>query len=76
MSSAVGSVSTQAGAIVSLTGISITASPGFIMVYGDIDTNQTPSYAEVSTTQTPGYSEVATSQTPNYTVIDAGRDAA
>jgi len=48
-----------------VVGVSFTSSIGKPLVYGEIDTSQTP-----------GYSEVATSQTPNYTVIDAGRDAA
>jgi hypothetical protein len=33
-------------------------------------------YGEIDTSQTPSYSGIATSQTPNYTDIDAGRDAA
>ena len=69
-------VTPQAAAIVSISGVSATASPGFIMVYSLIDTDQTPSYSEVSTTQTAGYTEVATTQSPNYTTIDAGRDEA
>jgi hypothetical protein len=76
MSSSIGSVSIEAGGIVSLTGLSVTVSPGFILVYGLIDTDQTPNYSDISTSQTPGYSDVATTQSPNYTTIDAGRDAA
>jgi hypothetical protein len=46
-------------------GVSLTASPGAIFVWGEIDDAQTPSY-----------SEIATSQSPNYTSIKGGRDAA
>jgi tRNA-binding EMAP/Myf-like protein len=65
MTSALSSVTTQAKANVTPTGVESTVSTGFILVYGEIDTSQTPSY-----------SEVATTQSPNYTTINAGRDAA
>ena len=65
IASGIGAVTTQAKANVSLTGVQFTASTGFILVFGEIDTDQSP-----------GYSAVATSQSPSYTEIDAGRDAA
>ena len=65
VTSTLGSVTPRASAEVSIDGVSATFSTGFILVYGEIDTSQTPSY-----------SEVATTQSPNYTTINAGRDAA
>ena len=65
VTSALGSVSTDAEANVTPTGVAATASVATVLVYGEIDTSQTPSY-----------SEIATSQTPNYTTIKGGRDAA
>ena len=76
MTSALSSVTTQAKANVTPTGVESTVSTGFILVYGEIDTSQTASYSNITTTQTPSYSEVATTQSPNYTTINAGRDAA
>jgi hypothetical protein len=65
VTSALGSVSTIAKANVIPTGVAATASVATVLIYGEIDTSQTPSY-----------SEIATSQTPNYTTIKGGRDAA
>jgi hypothetical protein len=65
MTSALGTVTTNAAANVTPTGQSATFSIGTTLVYGEIDTSQTPNYATISTTQTPGYEE-----------IEAGRDAA
>jgi hypothetical protein len=65
VTSSLGSVSTIAKANVTPTGVAATASVATVLIYGEIDTSQTPSY-----------SEIATSQTPNYTTIKGGRDAA
>jgi hypothetical protein len=46
----VGGVSTSAGAGVNPTGVSMATSIGNILVWGEIDTNQTPSYNPISTT--------------------------
>jgi predicted metal-dependent enzyme (double-stranded beta helix superfamily) len=72
----VGDIQPVAGAIVQVTGVGASASVGFINVYGEIDTNQTPNYTVVDDSQTPSYSEISTSQTPGYSEIDAGRSAA
>ena len=72
----IGDVSTVAGVIVQLTGLSMVASVGDILVWGEIDTNQDPSYNPISTTQSAGYSAVDTSQSAGYEEIKAGRDAA
>ena len=76
MASSIGAVSTVAKANVVPTGQSVTVSLSSVLVYGEIDTSQTPNFSDVTTTQTPNYSDVATTQTPNYTTIKGGRDAA
>jgi len=65
VTSAIGSVSTIAKANVVPTGQVATFSIGTTLVYGEVDTSQTPNF-----------SDVATTQTPNYTTIKGGRDAA
>jgi hypothetical protein len=72
----VGDIQPVAGAIVQVTGVGVTASVGFINVYGEIDTSQTPNYNQIDDGQTASYSAVSTTQTPGYTEIDAGRSAA
>ena len=65
VTSALGTVSTDAEANVVPTGQSVTVSLASVLVYGEVDTSQTPNF-----------SDVATTQTPNYTTIKGGRDAA
>ena len=65
ITSALASVSTIAKANVTPTPQSITVSLGALLIYGEVDTSQTPNF-----------SDVATTQTPNYTTIKGGRDAA
>ena len=65
LASSIGAVSTVAKANVTPEGQSATASVGIILIWGEVDTSQTPDYQNV-----------ATSQTPNYTTIKGGRDAA
>ena len=76
MTSGLGEVSTVAKSIVQLTGVGATLDLSSVLVYGNIDTDQTPNYTNVSTSQSAGYSGVSTSQSPGYDEIDAGRDAA
>ena len=76
VTSAIGAVTTVAKANVVPPGQSGTVSLSSVLVYGEIDTSQTPNFSDVTTTQTPNYSDVATTQTPNYTTIKGGRDAA
>ena len=64
LTTSVGAVTTAAKANVTPTGVSATASVGKVLIWGEVDTSQTPDY-----------SNIATSQTPNYTIIDAGRDS-
>jgi hypothetical protein len=65
VTSSLASVTTSAAANVTPDSVSFTASLGVPLVYGQIDTSQTPSF-----------SNIATSQSPNYTSIETGRDAA
>jgi hypothetical protein len=65
VTSALGTVTTDAAANVQLTGVEIQSALGAVLVYGEIDTDQTPNYATIDDSQTPGYVEII-----------AGRDAA
>ena len=76
MTSGVGQATTVAKSIVQLTGLQATVDVGAILVYGEIDTDQTPNYSNVDTTQSASYSDISTSQSPGFEEIDAGRDAA
>jgi len=76
LTTAVDSVTVVAKANITPIGVSSTFAVGPILVWGEIDTDQTPSYNEINDGQTPSYSAVSTSQTPNYTEIDAGRSVA
>ena len=76
MTSALGTPTTIAAAVVQPTGIQITASLGTVLVYGELVPDQTPNYATIDDSQTPGYGTIDDSQTPGYERITAGRDAA
>ena len=76
ITSGVGAVTHSISANVTPIGQSASFSIGRTIVFGQIDTSQTPNYATISTSQTPSFSEVDTSQTPSYEEIEAGRDAA
>ena len=76
INSSVGAVTTVAGSVVELVGVSMVASVGDILVWGEIDTSQDPNYNSINTTQSPGYSTIDTSQSAGYEEIKAGRDAA
>ena len=65
LTSGLGTATTTAKANVTPDTFAITTSLGTPLLYGQVDTSQTPSF-----------SDIATSQTPNYTSIEAGRDAA
>ena len=58
-----------------------------VLVYGDIDESQSPSYSEINETQSPsyadidesqssGYANIDESQTPNYTDINETQNPA
>ncbi|MCA8837348.1 MAG: hypothetical protein K8963_05810, partial [Proteobacteria bacterium] len=49
INSAVGQVSPAAGSVVSLTGQSVTISLGTPLVWGEIDTSQSPGYSQIVT---------------------------
>ena len=53
------SLSAKAGAKAHPTGQSITTGIGTVLVWGEIDESQTPSYSTISETQTPNWEEVA-----------------
>ena len=55
-----------AKAVTLATGQVATFSLGRVLVYGLVDTSQTPNYNNVDASQTPNYSPVNTTQTPNY----------
>jgi hypothetical protein len=76
MTSGVGQATTVAKSIVQPTGLQATVDVGSILVYGEIDTSQTPNYSNISTTQSPSFSDISTSQSPGFEELDAGRDAA
>ena len=76
VTSAISSVSTIAKANAPVLGQSAIMGLGSILLYGEVDTSQTPVYSEVDDSQTANFSDVATTQTPNYTTIKGGRDAA
>jgi mRNA degradation ribonuclease J1/J2 len=76
LTSSVGVATTVAKSIVQPTGLGATVDVGSILVYGEIDTSQTPNYSNVDTTQTASYSDISTSQSPGFQELDAGRDAA
>ena len=76
MISGVGQATTVAKSIVQVTGLGATVDVGSILVYGEIDTSQTPNYSNVDTTQTASYSDISTSQSPGFQELDSGRDAA
>jgi hypothetical protein len=76
MTSGVGQATTVAKSIVQVTGLGATVDVGSILVYGEIDTSQTPNYSNVDTTQTASYSDISTSQSPGFQELDSGRDAA
>jgi exoribonuclease II len=73
--SGVGAISPTAAADVNITGVNISTNPGFILVYGEIDTDQNASYAEISTTQTASYAEVSTSQSPSFSDVSTSQTA-
>jgi len=56
--------------------VEFTASSGTVLVWGELNTSQTPNYTTIITNQTPSYTIISTNQTPSYSEIDAGRDAA
>tara|TARA_R110000868_G_scaffold2601_3_gene18668 strand:+ start:1214 stop:1399 length:186 start_codon:yes stop_codon:yes gene_type:complete len=61
---------------VQLVGVEIQSALGAVLVWGELNTDQTPNYATINDSQTPGYVEINDSQTPGYVEIIAGRDAA
>jgi hypothetical protein len=65
VTSALGTVTTVAAANVYPSGVETQSALGAVLVYGELDTAQTPNYATIDDSQTPGYVE-----------ITAGRDAA
>tara|TARA_R110000744_G_scaffold2789_1_gene11143 strand:- start:236 stop:439 length:204 start_codon:yes stop_codon:yes gene_type:complete len=65
VTSALGTVTTDAAANVQLVGVEIQSALGAVLVWGELNTDQTPNYATINDSQTPGYVEII-----------AGRDAA
>ena len=59
ITSAQGTSSTVAKANVTPVGLSITTSTGVVLVWGEIDESQTPSYSAINESQTPSWTEVA-----------------
>ena len=84
ITSGLGSVETDAGSIVQLTGVGATFAIGAPLVYSQIDTtqnanynqiddSQTPSFAGVDSSQTPSFVAVSTSQTPSYSEVSTSQ---
>jgi len=68
--SSVGAMTTVAAAFVQPAGVSMTAGLGNILIWGEIDTDQTPSYGQIDTSQTPTYNDISTTQTPSYANVN------
>ena len=71
ITSGLGSPTTVAASIVQVEGQQITSALADVLVWAEVDTNQTPNYTEVDESQTPGFSTISTSQSPGYTEIEA-----
>ena len=56
--SALGSATVAAAAVVGVTGVAGTGGIGNTLVWGDIDTTQIPNWAAISTTQTPAWQDI------------------
>jgi hypothetical protein len=59
ITSSLGSVTTSAEATATVTGLSVTTDLGLVLVWGDIDESQTPSYSAIDESQTPDWQEEA-----------------
>jgi len=67
ITSSIGSVSTNADATATITdSLEISTALGLVLVWGNIDDSQTPSYSVIDESQTPSWSSIDDSQTPDW----------
>ena len=67
ITSSLGSVTTSAEATATITdSLAITTDLGLVLVWGDINESQSPSYSVINESQTPSYSVINESQTPDW----------
>ena len=60
ITSAQGTATTDAEANANITvSLAITSNTGVVLVWGEIDESQTPSYSAINESQTPSWTEVA-----------------
>ena len=65
-----GSVVISAGAKVSVTGVQATGSITSVLVWGQINDNQTPNWVDVNDSQSVTWSAISDTQTPNWQVVN------
>ena len=59
------------GVLIDITGFLLTARTNDVLVWSDIDDNQTPGWVDVNDSQTNGWVDVNDAQSPNWTEIAA-----
>ncbi len=59
------------GVLIDITGFLLTASTSDVLVWSDIDDNQTPGWVDVNDSQTSGWVDVDDTQSTNWTEIAA-----
>ena len=66
---ALGTVTTQSDANVSVTGVAATGNVGSVLVWGEIDDNQNPNWQDINRTQSPSWGNINSVQNPSWSGV-------
>ena len=69
--SQLGTATVDAEAKVSVTGLELTSAVGTVLIWGEVDDDQTPNWSEINDGVSDGWSTIDDSQTPNWDEIAA-----